>query len=98
VAEAVVEDETGVVLLTLWDDDIDAVLVGDTVRIRNGYVKLFKGSIRLTVGQRGALEAVDDTVTLPMNATNNRSEQPEQRNPTFPYESPQVWWSYGSSI
>lgn len=98
VAEAVVEDNTGVIRLTLWDDDIAAVRVGETVRVRNGYVKLFKGSMRLAVGPRGALETVDAAALLPLDATIDPSEPPEQRNPLFSSESPQVWWSYGSAV
>jgi replication factor A1 len=98
VAEAVVEDDTGVIRLTLWDDDIAAVRVGETVRVRNGYVKLFKGSMRLAVGPRGALETVDAAALLPLDATIDPSEPPEQRYPLFSSESPQVWWSYGSAV
>lgn len=37
VAEALVGDETGCVLLSLWDDQIDAFGEGDVFEIRNGY-------------------------------------------------------------
>lgn len=98
VAEAVVEDDTGAIRLTLWDDDIDVVRVGDTVRVRNGYVKRFKGSMRLKVGQRGALEAVDDLQSRSSNATRPTSDTPPRQTLPFPDESPQGWWSYGSAV
>jgi OB-fold nucleic acid binding domain. len=44
VSDALIGDETGVVYLTLWDDNIEKVNDGDTVRIENGYVTLFKGT------------------------------------------------------
>lgn len=91
-----VEDETGWMYLTLWDDDIDVAGVGDTVRIRNGYVKLFKGSMHLTVGRRGTLEAVDDVIPLPRNTLRHRPKK--QQHPPSPYPSPQAWWSYGNTI
>jgi len=47
VAEALVGDETGCVLLSLWDDDIQRVKVGQTVSIKNGYVTLFLSLIHI---------------------------------------------------
>ncbi|HDQ06422.1 MAG TPA: hypothetical protein ENN36_06855, partial [Candidatus Bathyarchaeota archaeon] len=38
VADALVGDETGSVYMTLWDDKIDAINEGDTLRITNGYI------------------------------------------------------------
>jgi replication factor A1 len=96
VAEAVVEDETGSMYLTLWDDDIGVAGVGDTVHLRNGYIKRFKGSMRLTVGRRGTLEIVDDVIRFPRNATRHRSKT--QQHAPDPYPSPQAWWSYGTAI
>ena len=51
VAEALVGDDTGCVLLDLWEEDIDKFDEGDVIGIRNGYVKLFKGSMRLNIGR-----------------------------------------------
>ena len=47
VADALVGDETGVVYMTLWDDDIDLMrgLEGSTITLRNGYVTVFRNSI-----------------------------------------------------
>ena len=60
VSDALIGDETGVVYLTLWDDNIEKVNDGDTVRIENGYVTLFKGNIRLNIGKYGKLELASD--------------------------------------
>src|SRR3989304_3068135 len=49
VADALVGDETGCVYLTLWDDNLGKVNEGDTISIKNGYVKLFRGSRRLHI-------------------------------------------------
>jgi replication factor A1 len=74
VTEALVADETGSVLLTLWDDTIDEVSEGDIYDVRNGYVRLFRGSIRVNTGRYGSLtlseEAIDET-----NVDNNMSDR-----------------------
>ena len=59
VADLTLEDETGKIKLSLWDDQIDMVEVGDIVRIENGYVNSYKGEIRLNVGRFGKLEVID---------------------------------------
>lgn len=55
VADAIVADETGSIKLTLWNEQIDQVNVGNKVKIENGYVTSFKGEIQLNVGKYGIL-------------------------------------------
>ena len=55
VADAVVQDETGTIKLTLWNEQIDQVNVNDKIKIENGYVTSFKGEIQLNVGKFGKL-------------------------------------------
>jgi len=55
VADAVVADETGSIKLTLWNEQIEQVNVGDKVKIENGYVTSFKGEKQLNVGKFGKL-------------------------------------------
>ena len=55
VADAVVADETGSIKLTLWNEQIDQVDVGNKIKIENGYVTSFKGEIQLNVGKFGTM-------------------------------------------
>ena len=55
IVDAVLADESGSVKLTLWNEQIDMVNVGDNVKIDNGYVTSFKGEIQLNVGKFGKL-------------------------------------------
>ncbi len=55
VASAVVGDDSGNIKLTLWNEQIEQVQVGDKIRIENGYVTSFKGEIQLNVGKYGKL-------------------------------------------
>jgi len=55
VADAIINDGTGTIKLTLWNEQIDQVKVNDTVKIENGYVTSFKGEIQLNVGKYGKL-------------------------------------------
>jgi replication factor A1 len=75
VSDALIGDETGVVYLTLWDDNIEKVNDGDTVRIENGYVTLFKGNIRLNIGKYGKLEPAATPLAAEVNTENNVSSK-----------------------
>ncbi|MEM2904251.1 MAG: OB-fold nucleic acid binding domain-containing protein [Candidatus Bathyarchaeia archaeon] len=55
VATAELVDDSGTVKLTLWNENIDAVAVGDTVQIENGYVTSFRGETQLNVGRYGKI-------------------------------------------
>jgi replication factor A1 len=56
VSEALVGDETGSVLLTLWDSDIEKMQVGKCYDIVNGYTSLFKNTLRLNIGRYGEIK------------------------------------------
>ena len=56
VANATVKDASGEIKLTLWNDDVDKVSVGDTVKITNGYVNEWQGEKQLTTGKFGQME------------------------------------------
>jgi len=74
VAEALVGDETGSVILTLWDDQIGKFKAGDTIRIENGYTTIFKGSLRLNTGKTGKMEKIENKISH-VNTQNNLSER-----------------------
>lgn len=82
VCDALVGDETGCVYLTLWDDNIEKLDEGDTVSIKNGYVNLFRGNMRLNVGRYGTLDKADEPLEAEVNTENNLSskmyEQPRR--------------------
>jgi replication factor A1 len=84
VCDALVGDETGSVYLTLWDDNIEKVNEGDSVRVENGYVTLFKGNMRLNIGKYGKLEPAKEPLTVEVNTENNVSSKTyEQERRSF---------------
>ena len=58
VATATLKDASGTIKLSLWNEQIDQVNSGDTVRIINGYVKEFKGEKQITTGRMGKIEII----------------------------------------
>src|SRR3989344_41470 len=59
VCNAKIKDSSGEITLTLWNDDIDNVNVGDKIRIENGYVSEWQGELQLTTGKFGKLEILE---------------------------------------
>ena len=65
VANIAIGDETGRVRITLWDEMTDAVErvePGDTVEVVDGYVRERDGDLELHVGNKGAIEEVEESV------------------------------------
>ena len=56
VCNAKVKDGTGSVTLTLWNDDIDKLTVGDKIRLQNGWCSEFKGAKQVSAGKCGKIE------------------------------------------
>lgn len=58
VCNATISDESGETKLTLWNDEVEKVKTGDTIKVTNGYVNEFQGEMQLTAGKFGKLEVV----------------------------------------
>jgi len=56
VANAILEDSSGTIKLTLWNDDTARFKEGDRIKIQNGYVGEFQGEKQLTSGKFGSIE------------------------------------------
>ena len=74
VAEAKIGDETGTILLTLWNENIDLVKPDDVIMIKNGYVTVFQKTLRLNVGKYGSIEKSDAQIGS-VDTSNNMSEK-----------------------
>ena len=59
VCNAKIKDSTGAVALTLWNEQIDQVNIGDKIRVTNGYVNEWQGELQLTTGKFGKLEVLE---------------------------------------
>ena len=58
VADCTLQDDSGSIKLSLWEDMIDQVKAGDRVKVENGYTNSFRGEIRLNVGRYGRLQVL----------------------------------------
>ncbi|KAL8189255.1 hypothetical protein R6Q57_028821 [Mikania cordata] len=72
IAECLIGDETGAILFTARNDQVDLMKPGSTVIVRNGKIDMFKGSMRLAVDKWGRIE-VTDPVEFEVKEDNNLS-------------------------
>ena len=59
VADATIEDDTGQINLSLWENQISDVSVGDTVNVSGAYVTEFRGNLQLGVPRSGNITVVE---------------------------------------
>jgi len=78
VCNATVKDDSGNVKLTLWNDDIEKVSVGDKIKITNGYVNEFQGEKQLTTGKFGKLEVLGKSESTEAEAKPEAKEEVEK--------------------
>ncbi|ADJ16323.1 single-stranded DNA binding protein [Halalkalicoccus jeotgali] len=65
VANLTLGDETGRIRITLWDERTEATeafSAGESVEIVDGYVRERNGELELHVGNRGAIEGIEDEI------------------------------------
>ena len=60
VADFTLEDETGQINLSLWEEKIDQVRVGDTLSIEGGYITEFRDKMQLNLPRSGKLDIVNE--------------------------------------
>jgi ssDNA-binding replication factor A large subunit len=53
-----ISDETGSINMPLWNNQINMVSIGDTIKIENGRVKTFRGELQVSVGKAGKLKVI----------------------------------------
>jgi len=56
VCNAKLKDASGEIKISLWNEQIEQVNVGNMVHITNGYVNEWQGELQLTTGKFGKLE------------------------------------------
>ncbi|XP_047332419.1 uncharacterized protein At4g28440-like [Impatiens glandulifera] len=72
IAECLIGDETGAILFTARNEQVELMKAGATVNIRNAKIDMFKGSMRLAVDKWGLVE-VTEAADFAVKEDNNLS-------------------------
>jgi replication factor A1 len=75
VCEALVGDDSASIYLTLWNKAIDEIEPNIVLEIENGYVTVFRGSMRLNMGKYGRYKILKDSPFNKVNTENNLSQR-----------------------
>lgn len=59
IQEAFIEDDSGKVKLTLWNEQVNIYKVGDEIVIRDGWCKEFKDELQVSSGKFGSIRKVE---------------------------------------
>ncbi|KAK0599806.1 hypothetical protein LWI29_008795 [Acer saccharum] len=59
IAECLIGDDTGTIVFTARNDQVDLVKPGATVILRNAKIDMFKGTMRLAVDKWGRVEVTE---------------------------------------
>jgi replication factor A1 len=78
VADAIVGDATGIVVMPLWNESIETIEVEKTYKLENGYTGLFQGHLRLNIGKYGVLADAEEEIPE-VNRENDLSEAEHER-------------------
>lgn len=83
ITECVVGDESAIITLTVWNDDIDEMETGKSYELLNGYISLYDESMSLSKGRWGSIRMAPSEI-LQVDGTTNMSRpfmgRPKRRN------------------
>ncbi len=78
VCTSIAKDASGEINFSLWNEQVDMVNKGDTVKVTNGYVNEYQGEKQLTTGRMGKLEVIEKGTANEDEAESFEEELPEQ--------------------
>lgn len=73
-AEAIVGDETGTIIMNLWDSQIAEIEKNEVIEVTNGYISLYQSTMRLNIGKYGSM-AKSDMEINEINKENDMSSK-----------------------
>jgi ssDNA-binding replication factor A large subunit len=89
ITECVVGDESAIITLTLWNEDIDEIDNGQTYELLNGYVSIYDECMSLSKGRWGsiriasnAITKVDGTIDMSRPFMGRPKRRKQKRSPT----------------
>ena len=59
VADATLEDETGQINVTLWQDQIGRVAVGNKISVDGAFVTEFRDKLQLSIPRSGKIQVIE---------------------------------------
>lgn len=81
VSSAKLKDPTGVITISLWNEQVGKLSIGDLVKITNGYVGEFRGELQLSTGKFGTLEVMEKQKGLAASIPPQTAQTSQEKAP-----------------
>jgi len=78
VCNAKVKDNSGEVTLTLWNEDVDKVNIGDRIHLQNGWCSEYKGEKQVSSGKFGKIDVVEKSEANTVFTNDPKMMQPPE--------------------
>jgi replication factor A1 len=89
IAEFLVGDNSGCIIMSLWDDLIDKIDEGSVYEIENCYIHIFNKSMRLNLGRMTSMRPIEKEISVDMdNNLSNKSVEIPGARPSFNWNRP----------
>ena len=62
ICEGLVGDETGTVIMSFWNDEIEEIEDGMTLELKDARANLVRGHLRLSLGKTGSMKPSESTL------------------------------------
>ncbi len=85
VANFKVADDTGTIQLTVWNEEIDVLKIGQNFELTNGYVNVFQNHAQLSSGRSGEIKSSEvkfDKINQENDISEKRQKSQDRRTPT----------------
>jgi ssDNA-binding replication factor A large subunit len=79
VLDAQVGDSTATILMPFWNETIDTMKEGESYTLTNGYVGIFRGSLRLQSGKYGSIESAAAAIDEVNDSVDMSAEEHSRR-------------------
>ena len=76
VAEFLVGDETGTIVMSAWDNTIDRIKINSVYKITNAYIDDNSGYLRLNIGRHSRIEPADVEIEVPQEHRDAHTRTP----------------------
>ena len=94
VCTAIIKDDSAQMNLSLWNDDVDKINVGDRLKLTNCFVNEWQGEMQLTTGRAGKIEVLDAQQSLseeePKKPEPEEEPETEEKAPEEPEEVEEI--------
>jgi hypothetical protein len=89
ISECIVGDESAIITLILWNEDMDEIEVGKTFELHNGYINIYDECMSLSKGRWGTIclassdiVQVDGTIDMSRPFMGRPRRRKQRRSPT----------------